>query len=351
MITEGYRLGGGLSLALQTSDPAAIRFYRQEYAWMEGQGGAKGVTLRWHHRALPALQLGEGTYHVHKLAARWRYRLELLKDRIEVAAIGNRWSLPMVHHMLVHPSLRLLASRRGLMLLHGAALVHEGRTVVLTGPGGSGKTTTTSLLLAHGRADWKLHADDYLILTADGRTHAYLTRAHLYLDLLEGLPGLREVLGPGEQRRAEIFGRLRRWSGERVKWPVRVRLDRLWPQRESAPEGQLAAIFILERSKGRQLKVEGIERKGRAIAELLAMNFKEAKHFLRLLEKASGADEVARLRSAWEGNEGALLARVAAQVPVHSLILPAEGRPFVELVPPLEEAILHRLGQSVSPQV
>ncbi len=348
MISESFSLAGGTGLAIASSDRAAIEFYREEFAWAERRAAAHGVSLAWRHRAAPLFHPEDGQFNVHKLAARWRYRVTIDAGAVSIEAAGNRWALPMVHHMLVHPSLRLVASRGGRLLLHGAALVHQGQTVVLTGPGGSGKTTTSSMLLAHGDPAWQLHADDYVFLSSSGQTHPYLTRAHVYLDVLQALPSMREKLTPGERGRAGFFGRLRHWSGERLKWPVRVPLQRLWPEREVAQEGRLAAIFLLRRSARGQPAATRMRRVREAAGQLLEMNFGEAQHFLTLLAKANGAAEADRLRREWEANEGAVLGSLIAEAPLYTLDLPQEESSGSALAADIEEVVLSSISEKVA---
>ena len=88
------------------------------------------------------------TFHQHKLLARWGYRMQVSPERIELDVIGNRLSVPMVHHMLLHPSLRYLSARQGVLLLHAGAVSHLGKSLIFTGYGGAGKTTTTALVPA-----------------------------------------------------------------------------------------------------------------------------------------------------------------------------------------------------------
>ncbi|MGA9532680.1 MAG: hypothetical protein WBR18_08205, partial [Anaerolineales bacterium] len=228
MIELDFRLDGGLGLQIATSDVRAADFFRAEYGWASAdraQGGGPSVSLDWRRNLLPELDRAAGHYHQHKLLARWRYQIDLSGDRVQLSACGNQLALPMVHHMMVHPSLRWLASRRERILLHGSALVHNERSVIFTGPGGTGKTTTSSILLAGGSPEWQLHSDDYTFVTVDGQTEAYLTRAHLYRDLLGWVPGVAQRLSSTQRLQLEFFGRLRRWSGQRLKWPVRFPLD------------------------------------------------------------------------------------------------------------------------------
>lgn len=345
MISDSFGFARGLSLTVESDDPTAIRFYRQEYRWTgQPQKGPPAVRLKWSRSLLPELGPEAGAYHAHKLLARWRYRLSNDPDSLRVEAIGNRFALPMVHHMLVHPGLRQRSCAQGVLLLHGAALVHEGRTVVLTGAGGVGKTTTSALLLTHGDRNWRLHADDYVFLSQEGGTFPYPTRAHLYLDLLQQVPSLRDRLSRPERLRAGLFGRLRRWSRQGVKWPVRVELRRLWPERQLADRGQLAAIFLLRRG-GEDPAARPLPGSEGVIDRLVEMNFGEARHFVKLLAKLRPAKELSKLLSDWRGQERAILRALLARTPVFELWLPA-GPSAVERPPAVEAAILSSIGEA-----
>jgi hypothetical protein len=341
VIELDFEMDGGLGLRVSTGDVRAAEFYRGEYAWAQGdRAGHDGpaVSLEWHRDRVP--EFGQGHYHQHKLLARWRYRMELSPGAVSVSAAGNDMALPMVHHMIVHPSLRWLASFHDRLLLHGSALVHDGRSVIFTGQGGVGKTTTSSILLAGGDDGWQTHADDYTFVTAGGHTEAYLTRAHLYRDLLDWVPSLADRLEPVERLGLEVFGRVRRWSGQRLKWPVRYAVQQLWPDRRLAPEAALAGVFLLARGGKEKVECDRLEDKAGTVDWLIGMNFGEARHFRRLLAVAVPEGRRPGFWDAWRSRERSILDSIWGWIPFFRLTLPRAASGDSRFVEEVQQAVL-----------
>jgi hypothetical protein len=259
------------------------------------------------------------TRHSHKFLARWAYQLTLAPGKVDIDIYGNKTSVPMAHHMLAHPSLRWLSANARTLLLHAGAVSKNGKSLVFTGRGGAGKTTTTSLVLASDDR-WQLHADDYVFLRSGPQSLAYMTRSHLYRDLLKWVPEASSRLTNGERMRLKFFGALRQYSGERIKWPVRLGPQRLWPGKSIAVQAVPAAILLLERGDVPAPALIAIDDLERTADELLAMNFGEARHFLTLLAKAGQLDQA--WLAAWKQTERALIAKILAEVPTYRLVLP-----------------------------
>ncbi len=313
---------GLAGLLVESDDPEVLSFFGREYAYHQGapEQGAPLVRLRW-SSAAERRAARPFRWHRHKLLARWRYRIELGEDGVLIEAAGNRLSVPMVHHMLVHPSLRFLVGRKGTVLLHGAALARKGRSLVLTGRGGAGKTTASSLLLAYGSPAWELHADDYVFVGPGPESHAYLTRAHLYRDLLRWVPAVAGRLSRRERLALEVFGRLRAWSHEGLKWPVRVGAERLWPGRAYQAQALLAGVLLLRRAQVPHPMLEPIGEADDPVGELLEMNFFEARHFIRLVGRAPTPAPSGWL-DAWRAREREALVQLQSRVPFLQLVLP-----------------------------
>jgi len=64
-------------------------------------------------------------------------------ERIELDVIGNRMAVPMVHNNAAPSSLRYLSAQQGCCCYTRGAVSHLGRSLIFTGYGGAGKTTTT----------------------------------------------------------------------------------------------------------------------------------------------------------------------------------------------------------------
>jgi hypothetical protein len=258
------------------------------------------------------------TRHTHKLLAHWGYRLTTKPGEVNMRVYGNRMAVSMVHHMLVHPSLRWLAAGGGTLLLHAGAVAKNGKSLIFTGKGGAGKTTTTSLVLASD-SGWQLHADDYVFL-GGGQSKAYVTRSHLYRDLLKWVPEVGARLTPWERMRLEVLGAIRKYSGERLKWAVRLGPERLWPGKTIADSAIPAALLLLERAGVSAPELIPVTDLTGTTDDLLEMNFGEARHFLTLLQKTGALDE--QWLSDWKDTERTLLAKLLTEIPAYRLVLP-----------------------------
>jgi len=306
------------AVEVRSASPFVRAFFDAEYGYHRVDEPQTGLPHAFLDFRLDSASPEGFTRHVHKLLARWNYQLTINPGEIDIRVYGNRVAVSMVHHMLVHPSLRWLAAGNGTLLLHAGAVAKNGKSLIFTGKGGAGKTTTTSLILASGD-NWQLHADDYVFLCG-GQSQAYVTRSHLYRDLLKWVPEIGARLTPWERIRLEFLGLVRKYSGERLKWAVRFGPERLWPGKAIADSATPAAILLLERADVRSpelLPVNDLEETGN---DLIEMNFGEARHFLTLLRKAGTLHEP--WLAAWKETERTLLTKIMAQTPTYRLVLP-----------------------------
>lgn len=313
-----------VGLQIETDDPWIRSYFLSEYGFAAGSTGSKHsmVRLVLRHSWLPAFPGRGFRLRVHKVFARWFYRVRIEEDNVLIEAVGNRAAVPMIQHMLVHPSLRYLCSRSGVLLLHGASISRSGRSLILTGHGGAGKTTTSALMLSSDDTEWAMQGDDYTFVGPDGETLAYATRAHLYRSILGYLPELADRLRPRERLHLTIFGLIRRVSGESIRWPLRMRLGQLWPDRRVEPKAALAGILMLRRVSEGDVVIEPSTDLSTMLDVLIQMNFHEARHYLRLVRLQMDADVFSRWRSAWAERERELLERLVGNAPVYWLNLP-----------------------------
>jgi len=322
-----------VGLRVESSDPYFVEYFSAEYECHRGKSAENTpiVTLNWWPSPVPWSPGHDYRLAVHKIFARWYYRIKVIDSDIEIYAAGNRMAIPMVHHMLVHPCLRYIASQEGVLLLHGAAVVHNGSSIVLSGHGGTGKTTASSLLLALGGSTWELHADDYVFLDDGPRTYAYLTRSHLYHDLLKWLPQLASQLTLVERLKLHVFGQIRSWTRDGIKWPVRISAERLWPKNASAPQASLAAVVLVRRESVAVPRLTSLLPADVPISELLEMNFHEARHFQQLIAKAFGEPMPTDWLKTWRERERDLLKARSQDTAFYQLDLPATSRPQEEV--------------------
>ena len=86
-----------------------------------------------------------------------RARLRITEREVTVDSADEAFARQCV----VGPGLGVLLHRRGVLVLHGAAIDVDGRAVVLLGEKGAGKSTTAASLLARGH---RLLADDLVAI-------------------------------------------------------------------------------------------------------------------------------------------------------------------------------------------
>jgi hypothetical protein len=335
------------TVQITSADPVAKKFFEEEY----GSSGAtlsrnnRIVDLHWSKDLALYSPSSDFQFHAHKILARWSYRLNLQSDSVNIEALGNRMAIPMVHHMLVHPSLRYLCAKTNTLMLHGSAVSMNDRSLVFTGMGGTGKTTISSLLLLHGGIDWSLHADDYVFLAKGPTSFSYMTRSHLYRDHLRWVPEIKSILTPYERIRLEVLGRLRQFTREGIKWPLRVNATRLWPNHTIAPIADLAAILILGQERADSLNISRLQPTDEIIEDLLEMNFYEARHFIQLVEKSFKGLGFSDWLETWKESEQRLLTQLLHETSLFRLDLPfisedlrGFGQQLVDLLRPIVEA-------------
>lgn len=263
----------------------------------------------------------------HKILARWRYWVEIDENEVEINATGNYFAIPMIHHMLVHHSLRYLASINGVMMLHSGAVSREGKSVIFSGKGGTGKTTTTAILLSDIDAGWQVHADDYAFISAEPKSFAYMTRQHLYLPLLKWVPQLRHAMTVKERFALILLGKIRQWTRDGLKWPVRMDAERAWGKDRLCFEATPSGLVLLRRSKQSQATKILIDNNvDDAVTELLEMNFSEAHHFIELVSAINPDFDNILLR--WKQRESELLRQFISKTPLYELYLPNQSDDF-----------------------
>jgi hypothetical protein len=334
-----------ISVQVETNDSGALSFFESEYrpSASSHTEDIRQVNLKWKRSQWPFVKGYQ--LQIHKGLARWAYRILIQTHRIQIDALGNPLAVPMIHHMLVHPSMRYLCAQDGALMLHGSSVVLDDKSLVFTGKGGTGKTTISSLILKHGGNEWRLHADDYVFLAMGPTSFAYMTRSHLYRDQIRWIPKLEKCLSLRERLHLEFFGRLREITKDRIKWPLRMEPSRLWPGHHIALQANLSAIVILKRGNVDRLALREIDATEELIRELVEMNFFEARHFIKLVRKAYGEAYTEEMIVDWKHREEVLLEQILDKTRVFQLDLPPSesagdsfGRELIETMTPIVNA-------------
>lgn len=198
------------TLLLETDSPAILAMARESFGRFGGDGivlpGEPDVVLRLFADGPADGELSapefrdEGSLLVQS-AGRAAF---LVADPERGAARGSFSPAALEHpaffrsHFLHFAFLSMLAPR-GLMAVHGSALVKDGRAVLLRGPSGSGKTT---LAYAGARSRFRALAEDVVWVEAEtGVWRGMPWHFHLLPDAarlfpeVEGLPATLESAG------------------------------------------------------------------------------------------------------------------------------------------------------------
>jgi len=328
---QRFRFHNLASLEVHTSSRWLAEHFAQEYAYHQAPN-AEGQLSPWLRLTwmppsqVPQKWVRESQSYRHKGLARWRYTLMFTPQDpgLHIWAWGNRWAGVMVQHMLVHHGLHWLLGWRGILLLHAGAVVYQGRSWLLTAPGGVGKTALTAQILqTFGPKRVQLHSDDFVfIYEQNDQTYsaAYITRAHLYVHHLHVLPNLASRLSRYERLKLHLYGLIRKWSRGYLRWAVRVPLSRLWPEYQVAPRAPVAGWIWLHPGP----RCLGPQPWSMAEAQdaLLEMQFHEARYFLRLVEKNRPENWPSNWTTQWRAREARLLNRSLGSIPGYRLQVP-----------------------------
>jgi len=341
-----------IGLEISSHRERFLSYFASEYEHYLSKGLGKDIPrvgLRIESRDYPFNDAVEFTSQIHKVLARWKYHVKVQDGLINIRAGTNFIGLSMIHHMLVHPSVRYLSAKQRVLMLHAGAVCLKENSVLITGPGGTGKTTTTSLLLSQSGADYFIHADDYVFVD-HLHSLSYMTRSHLYHDILNWVPEISSRLTMKEKVKLKIFGLLREWSSGGLKWPTRISANRLWPKKKLCNQGEIRGLVFLSKEesieKPQLVQVQDMDRIRNAI---LNMNFSEAEHFINLLEKDHSVRDINEWLEEWRSLEEHLLKRLLDDVPLFQLRLPTQGgfsSKYKDLVVEKFERLIKSTGSS-----
>ncbi|MCK5857699.1 MAG: hypothetical protein KAG64_09415 [Bacteroidales bacterium] len=254
--------------------------------------------------------------------ARWTYKLDFQQRKIRIDAIANHIAIPMIHHMILHPAIRFLSAQEGTLMLHAGAVSRNASTLVLSGTGGTGKTTTTSLLLASADHKWTPHSDDYVFITQEAISLPYMTRHHIYKPLTRWVPQISNRLTISERIWLQLFGILRSWSKDRIKWPLRVKTQQLWPNCKPAIRSQQTILLFFEKTNTLEPTICAVNPACFPIDALIDMNFHEARHFINLIRKHNNIVDVDLWFDNWRSRETMILKKIVKNTPTYILNIP-----------------------------
>ncbi|MBN2046984.1 MAG: hypothetical protein JW750_03990 [Anaerolineaceae bacterium] len=204
-------------------------------------------------------------------------------------------------------------------------MADQGKSIILSAIGGTGKTTTVSMAMAYGSRCWALHADDYVFISPEKkRSYGYITRSHLYRSLLHWVPEISQTLTRWERVQLLIHDFILKLSNKHIRLPVRIELARIWERNGVCYEAE--PIIIAKLLKGGVVKNQQANSTTDFADFLLNMNFEEARHYMTLIQKCGITGEHPELISRWIEDEKRLISQLLSVIPAAEVTLPKVGQ-------------------------
>jgi len=324
---RAYRFPSGVTLRIHSSQSAILSHFASEYASASIEdSGAADIEVYAGRNAISASpeadRLSEWYEGRHKIV-RWRVCVAgLCADTTYLGFEGSgQLVISFLQTFYVEPLLRLKFAARDHALVHAAALAKGDISVLFPAGSRVGKSTMT---LQHAAAGQGVQGDNYVILTADGRTLAFPRRMRVYSDLPAINPEVYALLPRSEQIRLRWAGIIRRLSAGYANLPRRLALEQIVGGKNGVcREARLSAVYLLKPYEGDGLSGPHSRTAAEAIERILAIGEMESE---RLLEALSD-DQPAILMEPALRRERDVLARALAGVPIFELLVPRVTNP------------------------
>jgi hypothetical protein len=212
--------------------------------------------------------------------------------------------------------LRLKFAARDHALVHAASLARGELSVLFPAGSAVGKSTMT---LQHAAAGQGVQGDNYVIVTADGRTLAFPRRMRVYSDLPSINPEVFAMLPRREQMRLRWAGIIRRLSAGYANLPRRLALEQIVGDRNHVcREARLSAVYLLKPYKGEGLSDPRPQTADEAIDRIQTIGGMESSRLLEALPE----DQPATLMQPTLHRERDVLERALTGVPIFELLVP-----------------------------
>jgi hypothetical protein len=101
----------------------------------------------------------------------------------------------------------------------------------------------------------------------------------------------------------------------------------MWPDLAPVMKATPAGILVLKRSDIEEPSLTKLSPDEDLLEDLLDMNFREAKHFLQLVQKNRAVQDFQAWLSEWMSREKALLETILPLIPTYTLKLPSKISP------------------------
>lgn|GEM_PF-5769894 len=182
------------------------------------------------------------------LGARWRTALyEKKEGGLLLNVAGNRLTRFIVAKWLVEPAVRVAAVTEDIIMTHAASLSDGRKSILVSGPGGAGKTTWTLQWLDAGHP----YLCDDFSLVDQGKCLPYVTPLRLGLKNVLQSRTLQEM-GTAMKTEAAARTLLRRATLGRAKFYLKAPLHKAVPAAVVSGPAPLGGALLLRKPKDKQ---------------------------------------------------------------------------------------------------
>lgn len=324
---RAYRFPSGVTLRIHSSQHAVLSHFASEYtsaaieepdaADLEVYAGKTAIS------SSPECDRLSQAYEGRHKIVRWRISVAgLCEDTTHVGFEGSgQLVISFLQTFYVEPLLRLKFAARDNALVHAASLAKGDLSVLFPAGSAVGKSTMT---LQHAAAGQPVQGDNYVIVTADGRTLAFPRRMRVYSDLPAINPDVYALLPRRERMRLRWAGVIRRLSAGYANLPRRLALEQIVGERNHlCREARLSAVYLLKPYKGEGLSGPRPQTAGEAIERIQAIGEMESAR----LREALPEDQPASLMEPALRRERDVLEHALTDIPVYELLVPRVRNP------------------------
>jgi hypothetical protein len=323
-----YEFPAGVTLRLRSDQRDVLAHFDAEYGDISsGASGNANIEVCAGRSAISSSPVAASTdemYEARHKTVTWRVAISGLEADTTTVTFEGRGQLVVsfLQTFYVEPLLRLKFLERDHALVHAASLTRDTGSVLFAAGSGVGKST---LMLRHAASGKGVQGDNYVILSAQGKTLAFPRRLRIYSDLARVSPDIFGRLPADERWRLKAAGLIRRLSLGYANMPRRLTIEDVVGAGRLCREARLEGLYFLKRHNGEGLAGPSSVPPGEAISRIQAINKEEATRLEEAL--ADYRQDAATTFNRADVLERDILTRALAGVPALELLVPRVRNP------------------------
>ena len=331
--TRYYNFHDIFRLVVHSADPHVIRHFQAEYNAFEVDGfdgadldvtiGPFSLKVHDSPSVFGRFLVTEDWVYArerHKVA-RWEFAFTPpAQGTITLLFHGGMFSLDFAHHQFIEPLLRYRVCQRGVVLVGGGSVVKDGRAVLVSGLGQTGKTALTLRQVIDG---WRFQSDDMTFLSSRGETYSYPRRLHVTDHMFAICPAAMRQLPT--VHKLSIKGKKLVYQGSFRYGELQeaVTMNQLVPGAAIEKTARLSAVVVLVAVPGTSLGPPRRLGRNELLDRLMAINGIECRAFIDVLWACHATGKAVSPAQWWQA-ERALLEQAVAGVPGFEVGVPRD---------------------------